>query len=167
MRLGDLAGNSCRVMDQRDRTVVERVVAELEWDPRLDASRVCVRARDGVVFLFGKVMSFAEKWAASRAALRADGVVDVQDALEIDLRRGDRLNDGDLKDAVLRALRLEPHTPHGLVAVDVRNGRVTLRGVVDLPTQIAAAESAVRKLPGVLGVRTELRLRRAYEAAGK
>jgi osmotically-inducible protein OsmY len=153
-------------MNRREGTVVERVVTELDWDPRLDASRVRVCARDGVVFLRGQVRSFAEKWAASRAALRADGVVDVQNALVIDLPRGDRVNDDELRNAVLRALRLEPHTPHGLLAFDVRDGRVTLRGVVELPIQIAAAEAAVRKLPGVLGVRNEIRLRRAYDAAG-
>jgi osmotically-inducible protein OsmY len=166
MRPRDLARDSRRVMDQRDGTVEERVRAELEWDPRLDASRVRVRARDGVVFLLGKVKSFAEKWAASRAALRADGVVDVQNALEIDLRRGDRVNDDELRHAVLRALRLEPHTPQGLVTADVRDGRVTLRGVVELPMQIAAGEAAVRKIPGLLGVRNEIRLRRGYDMAG-
>jgi osmotically-inducible protein OsmY len=160
------ARESRRVTNRSNRKVVERVVTELEWDPRLDASRIRVRAREGVVFLVGKVRTFAEKWAASRAALRADGVVDVQNAIEIVRRRGDCLNDDELRDAVLRAVRLEPHTPQGLVAVDVRDGRVTLRGVVDLPMQIAAAEAAVRKLPGILGVRNELRLRRAYDAAG-
>jgi osmotically-inducible protein OsmY len=152
-------------MNRREGTVAERVVTELDWDPRLDASRVRVRARDGVVFLVGKVRTFAEKWAASRAAQRAEGVVGVQNALEIDLRLGDRVNDDELRHAALRTLRMEPHTPHGLVAVDVRDGVVTLRGVVELPIQIAAAEAAVRKLSGVLGVRNEIRLRRGYDAA--
>jgi osmotically-inducible protein OsmY len=159
------ARDSCGVMNRHYGTVVERVMTELEWDPRLDASRVRVRARDGVVFLLGKVKSFAEKWAASRAALRAVGVVDVRNALEVDLGRGDRPDDDELGHAVLRALRLEPHTPDGLVAVDVHDGRVTLRGVVELPMQIAAAEAAVRKLPGVLDVRNELRLGRGHEVS--
>jgi osmotically-inducible protein OsmY len=157
--------DSRKVMNRRDDTVVERVVTELEWDPRLDASLVRVRARNGVVFLLGKVRSFAEKWAASRAAERAVGVVDVQNALEIDLRHGDRVNAEVLRYRVLRALRWESHTDHGLVAVDVRESRVTLRGVVELPIQIAAAAAAVRKLPGVLELRNELRLRRGYDPA--
>jgi osmotically-inducible protein OsmY len=153
-------------LNRSEATVVERVLTELDWDPRLDASRVSVRARDGVVFLRGKVTTFAEKWAASHAAQRAAGVVGVQNALEIDLRPGDRVNDDELRHAVLRALRWEPYADHGRVAVDVCDGGVTLRGVVELPIQIAAAEAAVRRLPSVLGVRNEIRLRRAYDAAG-
>jgi osmotically-inducible protein OsmY len=146
-------------MTGKDAAVVERVTTELDWDPRLDASRVRVRASDGVVRLVGKVRTFAEKWAASRAALRAVGVLHVYNALEIELRLCDRMSDDDLRRAVLRALQREPHAPNGHVAVEARDGRVTLRGVVDAQLEIAAAEAAVRNLPGVLDVSNDVRLR--------
>jgi len=142
-----------------DGSTVEAVLTELDWDSRIDASRIRVLAFDGVVFLRGKVRSFAEKWAASRAALRAYGVLDVHNELEISLRLRDRLTDEELRLAALRALQREPLAPNGVIAVDVSAGRVTLRGVVDEPLEIDASEAAIRRLAGVVGLRNELSLR--------
>jgi osmotically-inducible protein OsmY len=146
-------------MDEHDRVIVDAVLTEFGWDPSLDASRVRVLAADGVVFLHGKVKSFAERWAAARAALRAAGVLYVHNELEIDLQPRDRMSDEELRRAALRALQWEPHSPNGLVEVDVSGGRVTLRGIVDQPVQIDASEAAVRRLAGVVDLRNELRLR--------
>lgn len=142
-----------------DDGTVQAVLTELGWESNLDATRVRVLAEEGVVFLRGRVRSFAEKLAASRAALRASGVLYVHNQLEIVLRLQDRMSDDDLRRAVLLALRLEPHAPNGLVAVAVSRGHVTLRGVVDHPLQIDASAAAVRRLPGVVGVSNQLSLR--------
>jgi osmotically-inducible protein OsmY len=109
--------------------------------------------------LLGQVSSYQEKCAAARAALRADGVLFVHNRLEVVLTPEARMSDADLRGAALGALQREPNVPAGLITVEVRSGRVTLRGVVDLPLQIDAALAAVRRLAGMLDLRNELRLR--------
>jgi len=144
----------------RDRELARLAAIELDWDPRLDASGVHVRAEEGIVFLRGKVRTLAEKHAATGAAVRAAGVVHVWNGLEIDVSRVRGPSDGELRRAVLGALRSEPHVPNGVVAVDVRKGYVRLHGALEFPLEIAAAEAAVRRVSGVRGLSSELCLRR-------
>jgi osmotically-inducible protein OsmY len=155
----DCASPTVDPMDEHEKVIVDAVLTEFDWDPSLDASRIRVVAADGAVFLHGKAGSFAERWAAARAALRAAGVLYVHNEIEIDLQPRDRRSDEELRGAALRALQREPHSPNRLVEVDVSEGHVTLRGLVDQPMQIDASEAAVRRLAGVVDLRNELRLR--------
>jgi BON domain len=104
----DRASPTVDPMDEHDRVVVDAVLTEFDWEPSLDASRVRVLAADGIVFLHGKVRSLAERWAASRAGLRASGVLYVHNELEIALQLRDRMSDEELTRAALRALQSEP-----------------------------------------------------------
>jgi osmotically-inducible protein OsmY len=110
-----------------DDVAVAAVLVELKWEPTLDASRIRVVATDGVAFLHGKVSTYAEKLAASRAALRASGIRFVHNAIEVDLCGADRMTDDDLRLAALQALEREAYVPDGLVDVQVSDGIVTLR----------------------------------------
>jgi len=141
-----------------DDVAVAAVLVELKYEPALDASRIRVVATDGVAFLHGQVSTYAEKLAASRAALRASGVRFVHNAIEVDLRGADRITDDDLRLAALQALEWEAHVPDGLVDVQVSDGVVTLRGLVESPLEIDAAEAAVRRLAGVIELHSELQL---------
>ena len=118
-----------------DDVAVAAALVELKSEPTLDASGIRVVASDGVVFLRGKVSTYAEKLAGSRAGLRASGVRFVHNAIEVDLRGADRMTDDDLPLAALQALEWEAHVPDGLVDVQVSDGVVTLRGLVESPTR--------------------------------
>ena len=47
-----------------DRQLQQNVIAELGWDAAIDASRLGVEAKNGIVTLSGHVESYAQKWAA-------------------------------------------------------------------------------------------------------
>jgi len=64
-----------------DSQLQQDVSAELKWEPSIDAARIGVEVKDGVVTLSGQVDSYAAKWSAERAAQRVSGV----NALAIDL----------------------------------------------------------------------------------
>ena len=80
-----------------DRQLQQNVIAELGWDAAIDASRIGVEAKNGIVTLSGHVESYAQKWAAERAAQRVSGVKGI--AVEIDEIRGP------LEDALHAVLR--------------------------------------------------------------
>ena len=53
-----------------DQSTKQTVLDELSWEPSINAAHIGVTARDGVVTMTGHVASYAEKYAAERAAER-------------------------------------------------------------------------------------------------
>ena len=135
-----------------DEQIQREVLAELKWDSRLQPNEIGVAVKDGVVTLTGTVDSFVKKWAAENAAQRVRGVQAVANDIEVRLTGDDRRTDSDIASAAARALEWDGLVPDGDVKVTVSNGWITLRGTVEWEYQRRAAERAVRRLPGVVGI---------------
>jgi osmotically-inducible protein OsmY len=134
------------------------VLAELEWDPRVDASKVGVATVDGVVTLTGSVPSYAEKIAAEQAVKRVAGVKGIANDLEVHLPGMSQRGDTELAQAALQALKWDVTVP-AEVTVRISHGWVTLEGTVEHEFQRAAAERAVRHLRGLRGCDNNIELR--------
>jgi osmotically-inducible protein OsmY len=143
------------ILDERLRDAVMR---QLEADPQVDVSLVGVSAREGVVTLSGYVDTYAAKLAAERSCRRVYGVRAVASELEVRLA-SDRIDPEIARDA-LEALKNRIDVPLG-VAVTVRNGYITLSGVVEWMYQKMAAERAVKYLRGVRGIFNQITLKSA------
>ena len=126
------------------------VLAELEYDPSIDARKIGVAVEDGIVTLTGEVSSFAEKWNTERAAERVEGVRGIVNKIEVKIV-GD-YSDTDIAREAADALRWNLMVPPGKVIPKVENGYITLTGEVNYDFQRRAAEKAVRYIPGVKGV---------------
>jgi osmotically-inducible protein OsmY len=135
-----------------DEQIQREVLAELKWDSRLQPNEIGVAVKDGVVTLTGTVDSFIKKWAAENATQRVRGVKAVANDVEVRLPDDDRRTDSDIASAAARALEWDGLVPTGAVKVTVSKGWVTLRGTVEWEYQRRAAERAVRRLPGVVGI---------------
>jgi len=135
-----------------DRQLQEDVLEELDWEPSVNASRIGVEVKYGVVTLQGRVGSFAEKWAAERAAKRVAGVRGVAMALEVDLKDGSARTDTDIALAIKNAFDWSASIPADTIKVVVEQGWVTLSGQAHQAFVRDAAEKAVRGLVGVKGV---------------
>ncbi len=128
------------------------VLAELEWDPSIDASRIGVSADDGVVTLMGHVRNYSEKATAERIVKRVKGVNAVADDIEVKLPIDAERDDGDIAKAAFDALRWNVAVPAAKCTVTVANGWVTLDGEAEWEYQRRAAFESVRSLLGVRGV---------------
>lgn len=135
-----------------DRELQEDVLEELDWEPSLDASHIGVEVRDGVVTLQGKVESYAQKWAAERAAKNVPGVKSLAIELEVALPGSFKRTDTDIAMAARNAIDWNASIPKDAIKVVVDNGWITLSGNVEWAFIRTAAESAVRGLLGVKGV---------------
>jgi len=142
-----------------DTKLQHRVLAELEWDPSVEASKIGVAAKDGVVTLTGSVTSYADKMTAERVAKRVYGVKAVANDIEIKLLGSTERNDSDIAAAAVNALTWDASVPDDRITVTVRHGWVTLEGEVDWRYQKEAAERAVHKLIGVKGVTDDVKLK--------
>lgn len=142
-----------------DRQLQQNVIAELGWDAAIDASRIGVEAKNGIVTLSGHVESYAQKWAAERAAQRVSGVKGVAVEIDVVLPGSSQRTDADIASAARSALEWNVLVPREAVAVMVEDGHITLSGDVEWAYVRTAAESSVRGLLGVKGVSNLIRIR--------
>lgn len=139
-----------------DNELRRDVETELQWDPSVDARDIGVAGKNGVVTLTGQVSNYIEKWRAERIAKRVAGVVAL--ANEIEVRLSTERTDTDIAQAAALALKVDTTIPPDHVKVIVEHGWITLEGKVDWYYQKSSAESAVRHLAGVKGVRNAIAL---------
>jgi osmotically-inducible protein OsmY len=129
-----------------------KILAELEWEPSIDAAHIGVAVTDSVVTLTGAVASYAEKLTAERATKRITGVRAVANDLEVRPAVPAQRNDTEIARAAVSALQWDIQVPHEKITVRVADGWVTLEGQVPYHYQKVAADGAVRRLTGVRGV---------------
>jgi osmotically-inducible protein OsmY len=137
---------------KKDTDLRRDVLAELEWEPSIDAAEIGVAVHEGVVTLTGTAKSYAEKLAAERAAERLHGVKAVANDIEVRLEGRHTRTDTDIAQAAIDALKWKSLIPDGHIKLAVSRGWVTLEGEVDWQYQKDAAFDAVHMLVGVRGV---------------
>jgi osmotically-inducible protein OsmY len=135
-----------------DSELQRDVLDELRWEPSVNAAHIGVSVKDGVVILSGHVPSYAEKYAAERAAKRVHGVKAVANELDVKLPGSSQRTDEDIAAAAVQALKSNSSVPADKIKVTVSKGWVKLEGEVEWQYQRALAESTVRNLTGVVGV---------------
>jgi osmotically-inducible protein OsmY len=141
-----------------DKRLQHDVLAELEFEPRVNAAHIGVAAKDGVVTLTGHVASIEEKLAAERAARSVRGVKAVAQEIEVRLPSDKKLDDDEIAERALKIIGWDLHLPATSIYVKVDHGLVTLHGSVEKHFQRAEAERQVRRLSGVVGVINDIRL---------
>jgi osmotically-inducible protein OsmY len=135
-----------------DMQLQRDVIEELAWQPNVREAEIGVAVKNGVVTLSGFVDTYAQKYAAARAAERIHGVRAVADDLSVKLPKSFVRSDTDVAHAAVSALKWDVEVPDNRIQVLVDDGWVSLDGGVDWQFQRSAAEKAVRYLTGVKGV---------------
>jgi osmotically-inducible protein OsmY len=139
-----------------DTQLQHDVLAELEWEPSIDASQIGVAAKEGVTTLTGSVATYAEKMTAEQVTKRVYGVKAVANDIEVKILGSSRRTDTDIAAAALSALKWDAAVPDDRVKVTVRDGWLTLEGTVEWQYQAEAADRDVRSLIGVKGVSNQI-----------
>ncbi len=152
-----------------DSEIKADILQRLKSDVWVDEDRIEIKVDKGRVTLSGSVGSSAEK---SRAFLDAfvAGVVGVDDsALDVSLRYFDpaersvetppTISDDDIERTIREAYLYDPRVLSMNPEIEVRDGVVTLTGVVDNLAAKNAAETDARNTVGVWRVENFLRVR--------
>ncbi|MDN7674547.1 BON domain-containing protein [Burkholderia oklahomensis] len=134
-----------------DAVLRQDVEQELYWDPSLDARQIDVSVHDRIVTLRGFVPSWAQKYAAQKAAQRIASARALVLELKVLPRESPR-DDEALAAAIVSALAWQEGLAGQEIHVDVDEGCVTLTGEVDFGYQRQAAETVVSRMRGVIGV---------------
>lgn len=136
----------------------EMVIAELNYDPKLDASGITVETlRNGTVWLNGTVTTYPQFREAATAAQRVAGVRTVHNHVEVVLVPGAFRDDAQLTTAANDALAMDVTVPDTIEAW-AKNGKITLTGSALHAAQRLAAVDRVRGLTGVSNVFDDVRI---------
>jgi osmotically-inducible protein OsmY len=135
------------------------ILDELEFQPNIDAAAIGVAVENGVVSLTGHVKTYAQKFAAERAVKGVKGVKAVAEEIKVVSNDDIDISDEAIAARSLDVIRWNSAIPDEHLQVKVQDGWVTLEGEVDWQYQKEAAQSAVRKLAGVMGINNMLVLK--------
>jgi osmotically-inducible protein OsmY len=146
-----VGGASVWWLDMQD-DLVRAVSEELRWDPRIDADLIRVTEDERTITLTGTVRSYSGKCCAEKIAREIRGVMNVRNDLEVRLTIGSYRTDTGL--ARLTSEILQNHTAlcDPLPRISVREGWVTLEGIVTSDVQKRCAEEALRDVAGIRGI---------------
>lgn len=142
-----------------DHLLQNAVLAQLQWEPSVNAAHIGVTAEDGIVTLTGHVESFAEKHAAEAATRLVNGVQGVAEEIEVRLSFDFRRDDDVIAAAAVDRLGWDVSVPRDAVKVAVEKAWVTLTGEVEWHYQKNAAEQDIRRLYGVVGVSNQISIK--------
>lgn len=142
-----------------DTQIREDIFQELKWDPAVSDTEIGVAVKNGVATLSGNVATFAQKFAADRAAERVVGVRAIADDVTVKIPSNQARSDTDIAHAVANALKWDTEVPDEKVKARIDNGWIWLEGEVEWQFQKLAAERAVRNLTGVKGVTNTIELK--------
>lgn len=142
-----------------DIQVQQDVIQELHWEPSIDASRIGVAVRDGIVTLSGDVSSYAQKWDAELTSQRVQGVRGTAVEIQVSLPGAVQHSDTDIARTAENVLQWATVLPVDAIKVQVEKGWITLSGDVEWDYQRQAASMAVRHLMGVTGVSDQIAIR--------
>jgi osmotically-inducible protein OsmY len=147
---------------ESDRQTREAVLRQLEWDPRVTSNDINVATADNIVTLTGFVHTYAEKYAAEKAAQAVYGVQAI--ANDIEVRPTSVRTDPEIARDVVHAMKMNLTVPQGIKAT-VDAGSVALEGTVEWDFQRRSAESCARNVGGVRSVLNRIKVKPRVSAA--
>jgi osmotically-inducible protein OsmY len=147
-----------------DNSLRQFIIDELEFEPSVDAANIGVSVEKGIATLTGHVGSYAEKIAVEKAEQRVKGVRAIAEEIEVRYPSDKKTSDDQIAERAVSVIAWNAMVPDGTIKVKVQKGWVTLEGVVEWQFQRQAAESAIRKLSGVVGVANLVTVKQRVQA---
>ncbi len=143
-----------------DKDVKHDVDAELRSNPEIDSTDIATKVTNGAVALYGFARNYHEKHQAELSVKRVVGVGAVANDLSIRPNAAE-VSDPEISRAALEALKLELPATWEHVRIMVREVRVVLEGTVHWQYVRTRAEDAIRRIPGIIGIRNSIHIQPA------
>lgn len=145
-----------------DKVLQEKLADKLRYDRigfGIMFNNLTLKVQNGVVTVGGQVLDYPSEASAIAIVQSEPGVKDVIDEIQVlptsnfDDELRIRLARAIYGDSALQRYAIDPQAP---IRIVVKNGHVTLAGVVDAAMDRQIAEARARSVPGVFDVKNEL-----------
>jgi len=138
-----------------DTDIAQAVRNTLEWDVFVPDTRIRSTVSEGWVTLEGDVDYWSQRDDTERAVRNLAGVRGVTNSIEI---KPFKVLPADLRKSLEQALERHAEREAARIVVDVKEGRVSLSGVVHSWAERNAVIGAARGTPGVRNIDDHLRI---------
>jgi osmotically-inducible protein OsmY len=152
LKRANIAPEGSSIVSNNKPNLRADILAELAFEPSVDATTIAVIEADGVCTLSGHVTSIAEKHAAEAAVRRVKGLRAFVDQIDVKLPSAARHDPQEIARRASNVIDWNVVLPRDAIQVEVENDWVTLTGSVDWQYQKRAAEDGIRGLAGVAGI---------------
>ncbi|HZZ15828.1 MAG TPA: BON domain-containing protein [Candidatus Sulfotelmatobacter sp.] len=147
-----------RIIMRADSDIKRDVEDEIKYDADVHSSDIGVSVKNGIVSLTGFVSSYSQKLQTEADAKRVSGVMGVANDLEVRIPSVDARPDPEIARDVVAQLKTELPFSYEKIKCVVKNGWVTLEGDLEWNYQRMRAESAARRVKGVVAVSDQIKL---------
>ncbi|MGO3719865.1 MAG: BON domain-containing protein [Mesonia hippocampi] len=146
-----------------DGQIKQDILDELVFQPHIDETEIGVVVEDGVVMLTGVVDDFQKKVATERAAHKVKGVKAVAEDIEVKYGTNYQKTDLEIGKAIVSAFEWDTSVPDNKIAIDVRDGWITLSGEVEYAYEKEAAKRVSQNILGVKGINNTIEVERTVK----
>jgi osmotically-inducible protein OsmY len=143
-------------MSKYDDEIKKNVIAQLDWDSRVNANDVKVTVVDHVVVLEGTVPTYWSKMAAEEDCELVSGVKRVDNLLDVRWSLDKEPLKADVSTKVVQALGTNPNIDASRVTVSESGGVVSLKGSVDSLWRKQLIEHVASDVIGVRRINSHL-----------
>jgi len=134
-----------------------RILEQLLWDNRVDATDIKVEVQENTVRIVGSVPTFQERRLAEEDALSIPGVTVVHNELTVKYPKGITLpDDADIQSNIRNVFFLVSSFDASRIRIAVNGGVVVLDGSVDTYWQKLKAEELAADVVGVIDIQNRL-----------
>jgi osmotically-inducible protein OsmY len=144
--------NNENLMKKSNDVLRKEVMEAIKWEPVLESNKIEVSVQEGIVTLAGTVDNYNQKKEAEYIVKDISGVKTVIDDVMVDLFFSTIRNDKEIARSVIKALEGKWVIPDHKLKATVKDGWVTLEGILHWNFQRKIADNAIRYLEGVRGV---------------
>ncbi|HNY66378.1 MAG TPA: BON domain-containing protein [Deltaproteobacteria bacterium] len=139
-----------------DEDIAAQIENLLRWNPTVDASRIQVLVKNGILTLTGSVDSAWQKYRVEHLAEDIAGVISVENMLAV--QPIGEVSDDDIRNDILDTLARNTFINASNITVSVQGGEVTLSGVVDNHLSRRTALGIAHNTNGVTDVHDHLEI---------
>lgn len=132
-----------------DLQIQKDVIAQLNWQPEVNAAEIGVSVKEGVVTLSGIVDNYIKKIAAERAAKAVAGVRAVAENIQVGISPKFRRTDTEIAGSVLNMLKWHSAVDEKNIKIKVEDGVVTLEGEVDWHYERKSIQTVIEGISGI------------------
>lgn len=138
-----------------DQEVKEAIFCLLDANSEIDSNEVKVSIKNGNVLLEGKVNSYWKKDKIRKLASQVKGIISVKD--EISIIPDKKISDKEITEILISSMEKSVHIDVDKVNINVKNGDVSLSGILPSMGAYRAAINIVKSTNGVISINDNLK----------